>query len=320
MQAKYTLAAGLAALTLGAAWMPSEAVAGCCRANSAPTAPGDAMSGGVGGRGGGGGGAGATGSGATAATGGVKPTTGRTTVPTAIPRGQGSRELLDLRWNYPVRKADAVASGTAVEKRREAFSRAQAIESVAEDDPRPLLVLRECTVCNKTDDALLSRNESNERTLVLARFFRCVKLPVDVVQPDHAFHALFPSNDAEHLFVSARDGSAKRPLESDTSRVELWTAMEATLSAAYGIDASKVVKQVVVGLDRVDELERKVTALETRKGVLMESPKVDAGKVKAVDADLAAARAEADAAKAAVAALFAIEPKAAAPAASGAVR
>lgn len=236
-------------------------------------------------------------------------------VTTAAPRGTTSRELLDLRWNYPVHQVEAAPAsehGTGVEKRREALSREKALEVLAGNDPRPLLVLRECPVCNKTDEALLSRTESNERTLVLARFFRCVKLPVDVVQPDHPFNALFPTNDAEHLFVSGPDGSAKRALESDTSRVELWAAMESTLAATYGIDAGKVTKQVLQGLDRVDELERKATDLETRKGQLMETPNVDLGKVKKLDAELQAAKKDVESARAAVTALFQVQPRASA--------
>ncbi|MCY2959317.1 MAG: hypothetical protein NTY35_04055 [Planctomycetota bacterium] len=233
-------------------------------------------------------------------------------ITTAAPRGIASRELLELRWNYPVYEVAAEPAsehGTSVEKRREALPREKALEILAGNDPRPLLVLRECTYCNKTDDALLSRTESNERTLVLARFFHCVKLPVDVVQPDHPFNALFPTNEAEHLFVAGPDGSAKKPLESDTSRVELWTAMETTLAATYGLDAGKVTKQVLQGLDKVDEFERKVTDLETRKGQLMESPNVEVAKVKKVDAELEVAKKDAEAARAGVAKIFQVVPK-----------
>lgn len=236
----------------------------------------------------------------------------RPTVPTEAPRGAESRGLLDLRWNYPVFKAEPAPvseHGTSVAPIREALPREKALEVLAGNDPRPLLVLRECSVCNKTDDALLSRTESNERTLVLARFFRCVKLPVDVVEPDHPFHALFPSNESEHLFVSGPDGTAKMPLESDTSRVELWSAMESTLAATYGLDAIKVTRQVLHGLDKIDECERKLTTLETRKGALMETPRVDVSKVKQLDEEIASALRDAEAARTAVARIFDVKPK-----------
>ncbi len=263
--------------------------------------------------GGGGGGGGATTGGGN--TGGVKPKhVGK--VPTAQPRSQTSRQLMDLKWTYPVHKlaAPEVAEfGTSVAPVREALSREQALAVLAGTDPRPLLVLRECSVCNKTDDALLSRTESNERTLVLARWFHCVKLPVDVVEPDHPFHALFPSNESEHLFVSSFDGSAKVPLESDTSRSELWSAMEKTLAVAYDMDATRSVRGVLAGLDRVDQIESKVAELELRKGELMETPHVDLAKVRKLEADLVALKKEAKDERAAVEKLFQVEVKAAAP-------
>jgi hypothetical protein len=237
-------------------------------------------------------------------------------VPTAQPRSNTSRQLMELKWTYPVHKLaapEAAEFGTSVAPIREALPREQALAVLAGNDPRPLLVLRECSVCNKTDDALLSRTESNERTLVLARWFHCVKLPVDVIQPDHPFNALFPTNDAEHLFVSSFDGSSKLPLESDTSRSELWSAMEKTLAAAYDMDATKAVRAVLAGLDRVDQIESKVAELELRKGELMETPRVDLAKVRKIEADLAALKKEAKDERAAVEKLFQIEVKAAAP-------
>jgi hypothetical protein len=245
----------------------------------------------------------------------MKPPKGMLTQPPQVAtRSEGARQLMDLRWDYPVYKpkaAPAAEHGTDVEQARAALPREEALRILSGDDPRPLLVLRECEVCNKTDDALLSRNENNERTLILARWFHCVKLPVDVVKPDHPFNALFPTNDAEHLFVASRDGSAKQPLESDTSRVELWTAMERTLATSYDMDPGKTVKQVLMGLDRVDQLERKARDLEQRKGELMETPRVDPAKVRKVQTELETVQKDAAEARAAVARLFEAKPRAA---------
>jgi hypothetical protein len=69
--------------------------------------------------------------------------------------------------------------------------------------------VRECKVCNKTDDALLRPGAQNERTILLSRWFHCVKVPVDVLQPDHPFNALFPDTKSEHLFVSAPTARAR---------------------------------------------------------------------------------------------------------------
>ncbi len=242
------------------------------------------------------------------ATGGVKAPKNMPTAPVATaPRSEGARKLMDLRWNYPVHKLaapEAAEHGTSVEARRAALPREVALQVLAGDDPRPLLVLRECSVCNKTDDALLSRTENNERTLILARWFHCVKLPVDVVEPDHPFNSLFPTNDAEHLFVSAVDGSEKLPLESDTSRVSLWTAMEKTLAKSYDLDPSKAVKQVLHALDRVDQMETRIAELKVRKGELMETPRVDPAKVRKTQAEIEELEKDAAEAREAIERLF----------------
>lgn len=226
-------------------------------------------------------------------------------------RGPSTQGILRISWDYPSYQAPEPESGTgtAVARPREALPRAEALRAIAGQDPRPLLIVRECKVCNKTDDALLARNGSNERTLILARWFQCVKLPVDVVEPDHPFNALFPTNDAEHLFVSAADGSSKLPLESDTSRTELWTAMERTLAHVYGIDAGKAVKQVLAGLDRVDQIERRITDTEARKGLLMEKTPVDRAKVKQLDDEIDRARKQVADTRKELEALFELPPK-----------
>ncbi len=62
-----------------------------------------------------------------------------------------------------------------------------AIAYLAGSDQRPLLVLRECPNCRGTDLALLRTDVPNERTILLTRFFHCVRLPAEVRTPGHAF-------------------------------------------------------------------------------------------------------------------------------------
>jgi hypothetical protein len=226
-------------------------------------------------------------------------------------RSRVTRELFKLEWDYPVwHEPDAPKSeGTSVKALRHALPRDEALRFLAGKDPRPLLVLRECAVCNKTDDALLSRDSDNEKTLILARWFHCVKLPVDVVQPDHPFNALFPNNDAEHLFVSAVDGSSKLPLESDTSRRELWASMTQVLGDAYMLDPNAAYKEVVRRLDRVSSLTEHVEQLGLRKSELMEKPKVDPDVVRKVAAEITDVQKQLDGERAEIAKLSKLELK-----------
>jgi hypothetical protein len=195
---------------------------------------------------------------------------------------------MKLKWDYPVyTPTDAPRTdATNVKVSRSALPLDQALKVIAGNDPRPLLVVRECPVCNKTDDALLTPGTDNEKTLIYSRWFHCVKMPVDVVAADHPFHALFPSDDSEHLFVSAVDGSARIPLESDTSRPELWASMGKVLAAAYTTSPAEALKGIEKHIDRIDQLNQKVAQLQDKRSELMEKPHSDAAKVKAVQDEI----------------------------------
>jgi hypothetical protein len=217
--------------------------------------------------------------------------------PGNAPRGPSTKEWLKLAWDYAVYRSDASKSdGTDVKAKRQALAREDALHAIAGSDPRPLIVLRECQFCNKTDKALLKPGADNERTLLLSRWFHCVKLPVDVIQPDHPFNALFPTNDAEHLFVCSADGSGKIPLESQTSRVELWSAMSRVLSTAYSKDPSAAAKDIVHVFDKLDILDGHVRDLENSRDQLLETAgKLDKDKVQKLEKEIDSAKKEIDA-------------------------
>lgn len=180
---------------------------------------------------------------------------------------------------------------------------------LAGTDPRPLLVLRECKTCNGTDDALLSKGADNERTALMSRWFHCVKLPVDVLQPDHPFYEVFGHDDVEHLFVAMPDGSSKIKLQSDTSRTELWAAMGELLSASYKKDPMVVVKQVRKTFDRLDVLDTRLMELKIKRDDVIESDGLKSTKLDKVDAEIAQLTKEIDALKADIAAASKIELK-----------
>lgn len=273
------------------------------------------MGGGRGGSGGGGGGGGATtggGSGGTA----PKAATPRAATPmSAPPRGASSKDLLRINWDFPTYNAEPApkTDATTAREMRRALPRERALELLSGADPRPLLVLRECPTCNKTDDALLGEGIDNERTILMARWFHCVRLPQDVIQPDHPFNALFPTNDTEHLFVAARDGAGKMPLESDTSRAELWSSMSQVLSASYAKDATIAVKEIRHAFDKLDVLDQRVLDLEKRLAELMETPRIDSAKVQKQEAEVDGAKKDVATHKLAIEKLSNLELKPVAP-------
>lgn len=169
-----------------------------------------------------------------------------------------------MSWDYPVYVSEAElaleksTASTVAQSVRKALPRAESFAWIAGDDLRPLLVLRECLSCNGTDYALLNRSEDNERTLLMARWFHCVKLPTDVTEEDHPFAAMFPDNKPPHLFVCSPDGSNMQSLSGEQSRKELWDAMEDTLKLEYTRNAKKTVREllkVLVTYDTLDGME-----------------------------------------------------------------
>ena len=168
-----------------------------------------------------------------------------------------------MKWDYPVYTEVAKKTEGSVAKRaKRALSREEAVKYIAGDDPRPLLVLRECKVCNGTDDALLKGGAGNETTFLLARWFHCVKLPVDVMDEDHPFHNMFTEKKPEHLFICASDGSEHDALQSETSRTELWDSMRDMLATEYKRKASKSLKDLHKLLNKMDVADTRVNELK----------------------------------------------------------
>lgn len=178
---------------------------------------------------------------------------------------------------------------------KRALSREEALAYIAGKDPRPLLVLRECKTCNGTDDALLSRGKvDNERTFLLSRWFHCVKLPVDVLEKDHPFHNLFDEKDPEHMFLGTADGSVRKALESERSRVELWDAMTEVLRGSYQKEPESTVKKMQKLIDEFDRADEQLLAAEKRIDALLESEGPDSKKLKKAKDELDSARKQRD--------------------------
>jgi len=220
---------------------------------------------------------------------------------TTIPRGPTSREQLKIAWQYPtyVEKRGAAQGETSAQQARHALTSAQAFAFLAGDDRRPLLVLRECLSCNGTDDALMNRDEDNERTLLMSRWFHCVKLPPDVLSEDQPFHALFAGENPGHLFVARWDGSGRKDLSGQQSRSELWGLLDGFLDAEYQGSCDGALKGLRALLDRFDRTDDELDAVQERIDALIEKGQADSAKarqLRAEQAELESARAEARAA------------------------
>ena len=80
--------------------------------------------------------------------------------------------------------------------------------------------MRECNICRGHDLSILSEAQQNDRTLLLSRWFHCVKLPNHVFDPVHPFYGLFgdpriTKRTAPHLFVVGWEGAEPIPFDGE---------------------------------------------------------------------------------------------------------
>ncbi len=212
-------------------------------------------------------------------------------------RGPSAQTVLRLTWDYPVYNvptAEVEAGRTVAKRAKRALTEEEALAYIAGDDPRPLFVLRECKVCNGTDDALLSRgNIDNEKIFLLTRWFHCVKLPVAVLEEDHPFHNLFlPADDAPHMFMAASDGAGRVNLESEKSRSELKRSMGAVLEAQYKKGPDKQIKAMARSIDKFDLVDDKILQIEKAIDHTLEDDGPRSRKLKKLNSKLAKAMEE----------------------------
>jgi hypothetical protein len=198
---------------------------------------------------------------------------------------------LKIDWTHPVFKVDQAETnrqgGTVAKMGDYALPREEAFRYVAGDDRRPLLVLRECDKCKGSDDALLSRRISNERTQLMAKWFRCVKLPVHVLKSNHPFHALFEGDHPPHLFLARADGSGAVPLDGNQSQSELWQAMGKLLDETYVGNHTTALRDWFKLLTQFDHLDSRRIELNEALDREIEKSGPDSAKTKTIRQALA---------------------------------
>lgn len=161
-----------------------------------------------------------------------------------------------------------------------------AIKEIRGSDPRPLLVIRDCDLCNGKDDALLSRTLNNDRTLLGTHWFHCIKIDRRVIEKSHPFFPLFNQTERRpHLFLSSWDGSLYLPLPGTQSPREVWLAMAKVLKNDYKKSATLAVKSWLRLLYRFDTLDSRILGL--REQIELLGPKSRKNKLKRLEAKLA---------------------------------
>lgn len=198
-----------------------------------------------------------------------------------------AKERLKLQWDFPVYEPpQQQTTGTVAERVRRALPRDEAFAAITGEDRRPLLVLRECGSCKGTDDALLDRRMSNEQTMLLARWFHCVKLPDSVLESDHPFHALFEGDAPPHLFLCSADGSDVAAMTGQQTQSELWKSMLGVLRSNYEREPEAALKERNRLLNAFDTLDSRRGELQKRYSQELEKRGPKSAKLKAIQRDL----------------------------------
>lgn len=195
-------------------------------------------------------------------------------------------------WKPTTPQSGAPEGSTVTTEYRRALPREEAFSLCAEDDRRPLLVLRECNRCKGSDDALLSRTMDNERTVVLAQYFRCVKLPVHVLEGDHPFRALFAEEHPAHLFLCDPKGENVVLLEGNQTQGDLWKSMERVLALHYDGNPKKVLRELQKVFAQYDNVDSQEDEVRQRLNSEIERRGPDSPKVQKFEARLAELAAE----------------------------
>ena len=208
--------------------------------------------------------------------------------------------MLKVEWTYPVYKPTTPRPRPGQRTVSKQVERALPIEKaymlVADGDKRPLLIMRECELCKGTDHAVLSRTLSNEQTVLLTHWFRCVKLPPNVLTEKHPFYNLFKKGEKQkkvpHLFFSDPNGDNKIALPGDQSQSELWKVMFTYLDRCYDENAKSAIKQLRKVLGAYDKLDAAEQLVRSRIDKEIEKNGPKSRKLKKFDKDLAKLAAE----------------------------
>lgn len=209
-------------------------------------------------------------------------------------RGRTAKKVLNIDWAHPVWQppADPAAAqpGRTSAVVDGPLPAAKAYAFVAGEDRRPLLVLRECDRCKGTDHALLSRTLDNEQTLLLTRWFHCIKLPTHVTGAQHPLRNLFAAPQAgeraPHLFFADSDGGNRRGLTGEQTQTELWETMFEYLERTYATDARLAIRELRILLSQLDKVDGSEQEVKSRIDRETEKNGPRSEKLKPMQAEL----------------------------------
>ncbi|MCB9890432.1 MAG: hypothetical protein H6832_04665 [Planctomycetes bacterium] len=190
-------------------------------------------------------------------------------------RSDESKKRLRVRWTHPVPTSE------------ESLDFETALAELRGNDPRPLLILRDCDFCKGKDHALLDRTLDNEKTLLFTQWYHCVKLDRRVVEKSHPWHAIFADEKPPHLLILSWDGSKRLELDGKQKQSRLWDVLSDILSDEYKKSPELAIKAWQRHLDSFDTIISRRKELERQLDErLADGKKTRADKIEKQLADL----------------------------------
>jgi len=136
----------------------------------------------------------------------------------------------------------------------------EAIRALRKEDPRPLLILRECDGCQNKEGDLLKRTLEDERFLLAMPWFHCVRLDKQAHLPEHPYSQLFQGSIPPHVVVASWDGERVVNV-SRAGQKEIWEAMQKVLRVSYKKSASGAMRGLTKILETYDALDEREAEL-----------------------------------------------------------
>ena len=215
------------------------------------------------------------------------PRTGGRGMALTFERGATSKDRLRVRWVHPV-PAERSATETSAAG---PIPFQEAIQKMwDENDQRPLLVLRECSKCKDSDEAMLFRALDNERTLLLTRWFRTVRLPSHVAEAGHPFFNVFEGHGFEggwpHFFLLAHPGAKPVTFTATQTPSQLWKAMGEVIEQRYAKNVDKAIKEWQSLLETFDKVDARHRQLEDQLAEVRAEAGPDSARAKKLAEEL----------------------------------
>ncbi len=153
-----------------------------------------------------------------------------------------------------------------------------ALKELRGDDPRPLLILRDCEGCKNKEGDLLKRTLVEERTLLASGWFHCVRFSHEVMNPEHPYHVIFEHERHPHIAMSSWDMKTFVQVHRASPK-ELWKSMKRVLGKDYKKSPESATKNLAKLLGEYDAIDDREAALQEQLSTKRERGKEARAKV-----------------------------------------